>query len=138
MRSRVDTTDVISCVLRERQPRRSKRTDTPCPSWGPCRSRPDDRPALAAQRHRTGRGHDRRRDGGERLARTVRRAVAQDRRADRELGRRRRSEEHTSELQSLMRISYAVFCFKTKNHITPQPNMQSLTHHLLSNKTLTT
>src|SRR3546814_7304499 len=28
----------------------------------------------------------------------------------------RRSEEHTSELQSLMRISYAVFCLKTKNH----------------------
>src|SRR3546814_6890439 len=27
---------------------------------------------------------------------------------------RRRSEEHTSELQSLMRISYAVFCFKNK------------------------
>src|SRR3546814_582687 len=27
----------------------------------------------------------------------------------------RRSEEHTSELQSLMRISYAVYCFKTKN-----------------------
>src|SRR3546814_7544383 len=29
--------------------------------------------------------------------------------------RGRRSKEHTSELQSLMRISYAVFCFKTKN-----------------------
>src|SRR3546814_7703672 len=29
-----------------------------------------------------------------------------------------RSEEHTSELQSLMRISYAVFCLKTKNHST--------------------
>src|SRR3546814_7435727 len=29
--------------------------------------------------------------------------------------RRRRSEEHTSELQSLMRISYAVFCLKKKN-----------------------
>src|SRR3546814_2491886 len=28
----------------------------------------------------------------------------------------RRSEEHTSELQSLMRISYAVFCLKKKNH----------------------
>src|SRR3546814_6782821 len=28
--------------------------------------------------------------------------------------RRRRSEEHTSELQSLMRISYAVFCLKKK------------------------
>src|SRR3546814_6357553 len=26
-----------------------------------------------------------------------------------------RSEEHTSELQSLMRISYALFCFKNKN-----------------------
>src|SRR3546814_7688035 len=29
-----------------------------------------------------------------------------------------RSEEHTSELQSLMRISYAVFCLKKKNMIT--------------------
>src|SRR3546814_5734677 len=29
----------------------------------------------------------------------------------------RRSEEHTSELQSLMRISYAVFCLKNKKHI---------------------
>src|SRR3546814_4196329 len=36
---------------------------------------------------------------------------------------RHRSEEHTSELQSLMRISYAVFCLKQKkrkNH-TPSP-----------------
>src|SRR3546814_8650826 len=30
--------------------------------------------------------------------------------------RRRRSEEHTSELQSLMRISYAVFCLKKKTN----------------------
>src|SRR3546814_6318274 len=30
--------------------------------------------------------------------------------------RRCRSEEHTSELQSLMRISYAVFCSNNKNH----------------------
>src|SRR3546814_10888084 len=30
----------------------------------------------------------------------------------------RRSEEHTSELQSLMRISYAVFCLKKKKHNT--------------------
>src|SRR3546814_16712831 len=29
-----------------------------------------------------------------------------------------RSEEHTSELQSLMRISYAVFCLKKKKYIT--------------------
>src|SRR3546814_1206747 len=31
-----------------------------------------------------------------------------------------RSEEHTSELQSLMRISYAVFCLKKKKHQTKQ------------------
>src|SRR3546814_1046700 len=39
------------------------------------------------------------------------------RRANRPARRRdrRRSEEHTSELQSLMRISYAVFCLKKKN-----------------------
>src|SRR3546814_6023954 len=32
-----------------------------------------------------------------------------------------RSEEHTSELQSLMRISYAVFCLKKKKHKTTKP-----------------
>src|SRR3546814_7236701 len=31
----------------------------------------------------------------------------------------RRSEEHTSELQSLMRISYAVFCLNNNTHIQP-------------------
>src|SRR3546814_8996246 len=31
-----------------------------------------------------------------------------------------RSEEHTSELQSLMRISYAVFCLKKKTNTNPQ------------------
>src|SRR3546814_9032038 len=34
-------------------------------------------------------------------------------------GLQMRSEEHTSELQSLMRISYAVFCLKNKKNITP-------------------
>src|SRR3546814_9071817 len=43
-----------------------------------------------------------------RAARLCRRAA---RRSGRRLGR---SEEHTSELQSLMRISYAVFCWKKK------------------------
>src|SRR3546814_10850752 len=39
---------------------------------------------------------------------------------DREIGdpKHKRSEEHTSELQSLMRISYAVFCLKKKNNRT--------------------
>src|SRR3546814_8159109 len=35
--------------------------------------------------------------------------------AVRMIGHHQRSEEHTSELQSLMRISYAVFCLKKKN-----------------------
>src|SRR3546814_7581357 len=34
----------------------------------------------------------------------------------------RRSEEHTSELQSLMRISYAVFCLKKKKKKNPKNN----------------
>src|SRR3546814_6291046 len=41
----------------------------------------------------------------------------------------RRSEEHTSELQSLMRISYAVFCLKKKtNRITNQKHMINPIH----------
>src|SRR3546814_1186887 len=39
-----------------------------------------------------------------------------------------RSEEHTSELQSLMRISYAVFCLKKKTTM----NLQLETHHMRS------
>src|SRR3546814_3349067 len=39
-----------------------------------------------------------------------------------------RSEEHTSELQSLMRISYAVFCLKKKK------NKKNTTHHKIYNK----
>src|SRR3546814_5859743 len=35
-----------------------------------------------------------------------------------------RSEEHTSELQSLMRISYAVFCLKKKNTISKNSSLQ--------------
>src|SRR3546814_2235402 len=35
--------------------------------------------------------------------------------------RNRRSEEHTSELQSLMRTSYAVLCLKKKQNTTPDP-----------------
>src|SRR3546814_10092894 len=47
---------------------------------------------------------------------TRRRPIAVSRRAARLLTGYR-SEEHTSELQSLMRNSYAVFCLKTKNTI---------------------
>src|SRR3546814_6449990 len=39
-----------------------------------------------------------------------------------------RSEEHTSELQSLMRISYAVFCLKKKKNTKRQTHKTSLNH----------
>src|SRR3546814_10163549 len=48
-------------------------------------------------------------------------------------GRRHRSEEHPSELQSLMRISYAVFCLKKKNKILTWPKHTTMLH----SKTLT-
>src|SRR3546814_19221927 len=41
-----------------------------------------------------------------------------------------RSEEHTSELQSLMRSSYAVFCLKKKTTHTRSPLLDTVTHHL--------
>src|SRR3546814_1796992 len=50
----------------------------------------------------------------------------------------RRSEEHTSELQSLMRISYAVFCLKKKNLDTkPQSVIRPPRHknHTINNPT---
>src|SRR3546814_5914545 len=43
-------------------------------------------------------------------------------------GSGKRSEEHTSELQSLMRISYAVFCLKKKTIITTQYNTKENSH----------
>src|SRR3546814_2965650 len=48
-----------------------------------------------------------------------------------EIGFHVRSEEHTSELQSLMRNSYAVFCLKKKKH-------QPMTHYNNDNKQRTT
>src|SRR3546814_2426032 len=44
--------------------------------------------------------------------------LIKDKRSDATSRGNRRSEEHTSELQSLMRISYAVFCLKKKKKIT--------------------
>src|SRR3546814_8962320 len=53
---------------------------------------------------------------------------------------RDRSEEHTSELQSLMRISYAVFCLKKKNnsHSTlpkTKPHSNTTTQHKITPQT---
>src|SRR3546814_8080658 len=44
-----------------------------------------------------------------------------------------RSEEHTSELQSLMRISYAVFCLKKKKKKTDTNNKQRMRKNKLKN-----
>src|SRR3546814_4830927 len=44
----------------------------------------------------------------------------------------RRSEEHTSELQSLMRISYSVFCFKKKKII--KTKQQTGSHYSVKHK----
>src|SRR3546814_3404847 len=48
-------------------------------------------------------------------------------------GREHRSEEHTSELQSLMRISYAVFCLKKKTELTT-PTTTSASHKQATTK----
>src|SRR3546814_4279742 len=99
----------VSCFffLMIRRPPRSTRTDTLFPYTTLFRSR--DRRAV---RGLSG-GHGQRRAQGPRLP-DHRRTRSRRTRALR--GRRRlfRSEEHTSELQSLMRISYAVFCLKKK------------------------
>src|SRR3546814_7926940 len=94
-----------------RRPPRSTRTDTPFPYTTLFRSRRDDpnrADRLWPRRARVPRAADRRgrgaRSGCDRfIARRGDRARLAG-----------RSEEHTSELQSLMRISYAVFCLKKK------------------------
>src|SRR3546814_18621150 len=105
-----------------RRPPRSTRTDTLFPYTTLFRSADGDdglvigvdlhvRALAIPVRDRTAQARD-----------TLRGRVAMRIRPLRRLGklghdmRRRRSEEHTSELQSLMRISYAVFCLKKKNN----------------------
>src|SRR3546814_8583591 len=46
---------------------------------------------------------------------------------------RSRSEEHTSELQSLMRISYAVFCLKKKRKPTPDTSTNNRVYNATDN-----
>src|SRR3546814_3560891 len=93
-----------------RRPPRSTRTDTLFPYTTLFRSRQAHGPPQArAGEHRPA------------VARTARHLHAasgtvHSRRGEAAQAHRpARSEEHTSELQSLMRISYAVFCLKKKN-----------------------
>src|SRR3546814_2081409 len=69
------------------------------------------RATRGSGRPRTGAGGRRRRSSPDRATAPCWRAPP----AIRDRGARTRSEEHTSELQLLMRISYAVFCLKKKN-----------------------
>src|SRR3546814_4407163 len=94
-----------------RRPPRSTRTDTLFPytplyrsHWMP--------PALHVE-HRLV-GHQRPRPSPLGRAFGERGGDIDPRQRRRRLGNGGRSEEHTSELQSLMRISYAVFCLKKK------------------------
>src|SRR3546814_1389139 len=89
---------MLSCFLMIRRPPRSTRTDTLFPSTTLFRS---------TWHRRFGR----RRPDRARLPDLSARTRAGD-----ENARSARSEEHTSELQSLMRISYAVFCLKKKKY----------------------
>src|SRR3546814_7644033 len=115
-----------------RRPPRSTRTDTLFPSTTLFRSQrqpeqrrgPEDAARLREGRVR-GRAARRLAARGQGDLRQPDRAV-RDRRAGRQRRPHRaqdhrrylRSEEHTSELQSLMRISYAVFCLKKKKRRT--------------------
>src|SRR3546814_3393241 len=111
-----------------RRPPRSTRTDKLCPYTTLFRS--PDRMVLDQHLARVVDDHRQRGDVGADPAHQDRRALV-----DEALGKRGvervgqafldaaralgpRSEEHTSELQSLMRISYAVFCLKKKTQQT--------------------
>src|SRR3546814_8474992 len=98
-----------------RRPTRSTRTDTLFPYTTLFRSRGRADAAIprqvgAAGRRRNVRGSERRGTPPGGRAGMQRDAGRATRRGE----HGRRSEEHTSELQSLMRISYAVFCLKKK------------------------
>src|SRR3546814_8744108 len=88
----------------------------------------DHRFAVRGRQHAPDDAHGRRRAGADRARRAASgRRVCTRPALDRRTGsgpplHHARSEEHTSELQSLMRISYAVFCLKKKNTMTNTKN----------------
>src|SRR3546814_3935314 len=102
-----------------RRPPRSTRTDTLFPYTTLFRSEAGD--AVRERQHRSKRGDAVEREIGER-GHPAQRGVI-------ETGHPR-SEEHTSELQSLMRISYAVFCLKKKKEQQYSNNRTQLEHCL--------
>src|SRR3546814_9183251 len=120
----------ILFFLMIRRPPRSTRTDTLFPYTTLFRSA-EPRSARRQSRRRLSRAPGK---PARWPVADVKRRAGDDRKAgceaagaDRHLGR---SEEHTSELQSLMRISYAVFCLKKKKEIkeTTKPHESHITY----------
>src|SRR3546814_8517745 len=111
-----------------RRPPRSTRTDTLFPyttlfrSWPLDRRTDNQRISNAADRHPF---QSRAGEADEHLP-PARMPDGMIRHRDGGRDRAGRSEEHTSELQSLMRISYAVFCLKKNNTI---PSLDNETSH---------
>src|SRR3546814_10024285 len=104
-----------------RRPPRSTRTDTLFPYTTLFRSPGGQRQAVGD--FEIDRAKNRNRPiihresfGGQRTGREDAANGQTERRLDQSAEQAKRSEEHTSELQSLMRISYAVFCLKKKKN----------------------
>src|SRR3546814_3991637 len=119
-----------------RRPPRSTRTDTLFPYTTLFRSAGA---AAAARRRLAGAAHrveavralgDARHDLalGDAVAAADFRIVGKRRNGGLRVRRAPRSEEHTSELQSLMRISYAVFCLKKKKNKNTTTHTTPTTH----------
>src|SRR3546814_5659279 len=107
-----------------RRPPRSTRTDTLFPYTTLFRSRVafgrlQDEGVAAGERNREHPHRHHRREVERRDAGNHAQGLAE--------GDGVRSEEHTSELQSLMRISYAVFCLKKKKNKQPKYNIKIYT-----------
>src|SRR3546814_8037446 len=109
--------------LMRRRPPRSTRTDTLFPyttlfrSWGDQVRRPRSRRSSVSATQAAP-------SPTTRLVRLSAKALPQI------FGRR--SEEHTSELQSLMRISYAVFCLKKNKHVSLILNSRTFLHSVIA------
>src|SRR3546814_13727994 len=119
-----DLHSLLFCFLMIRRPPRSTRTDTLFPT----RRSSDLTLRCLAQEHSMDSELARRADAPRDISDLLRTLADVDGTADHGypsasgLGHRGRSEEHTSELQSLMRISYAVFCLKKKKENVTQPD----------------
>src|SRR3546814_1918335 len=110
-------TGVQTCALPIFRSLRSRREGADAAAWHIARGRALELSLLSGRPRRRPAAHGRQcRDAEARRERSAMRARFC--RAPRKRRRATRSEEHTSELQSLMRISYAVFCLKKKKTTT--------------------